>query len=332
MAGERQRCDCELGLDEAEATTGDLPLVCVRCGEATDSFYPAPLDYGRKRFLLRLPLCRSHQNRWRWRAWARRAFGGGVVLAFLGLALRGCCNELRKPTGGDPLTVAFFLIFLAGTLVTLGSLGPHIILAVSAMASGIRIKQLSRKNVILTGVAPEFVEAHRAYRRRDLTSASPPHRRRTRARPLMGTSPGGRKSIRCWKSPAWRLVTWDTITSGPGTCSSHCAGQDPRGQGPTRTLGIDAEQVREACRAPPPLPAPNSLRRRRWRPPPPSAGRAPAHPRRPTPGITPSSAGHLILAILHKPENRRCELLLDLGVSPEGRAGTARRRSSSLKG
>jgi hypothetical protein len=68
MAESGKRCDCELSLDEA--TTGDLPAVCVWCGEAAEFFPTAPLKYQSQRVRLRLPLCRRHASHWGWSAWA----------------------------------------------------------------------------------------------------------------------------------------------------------------------------------------------------------------------------------------------------------------------
>src|SRR4051794_36566346 len=93
-------------LDRYEAENGEMPQVCMRCGEPattvtarTFSWYPSwvmilffcgLLPYilvawlTTKRMLVRLPLCDQHENHWRWRS--QVTWGGLALLVLLGVA------------------------------------------------------------------------------------------------------------------------------------------------------------------------------------------------------------------------------------------------------
>src|SRR5437016_4342498 len=79
-----QRCECTLGLEEA--TKGELPGVCARCGEATNQFRPTMLSYGGRRVRLCLPICGAHKAHGR-KSLPLILFIVGVSLFVLGLCL-----------------------------------------------------------------------------------------------------------------------------------------------------------------------------------------------------------------------------------------------------
>jgi hypothetical protein len=81
---------------QAEATEGDLPPVCVYCGDAASGFYWMGL-FGRQRGFKHLPLCELHRLRWRWlTAIANTA----VVVSLVLLALGALVMALEEPGGG----------------------------------------------------------------------------------------------------------------------------------------------------------------------------------------------------------------------------------------
>jgi len=58
-------------LGRQQAETGDLPAVCMRCGQPTEMWIPrqfsARKDYLERRMLVLVPACDRHRNRWRTR-------------------------------------------------------------------------------------------------------------------------------------------------------------------------------------------------------------------------------------------------------------------------
>ena len=150
--------NCELDLEQAKK--GDLPRVCIRCGEAAALFAHTRLDYHFKRVVLRLPLCSRHEDHWRWRgrAWA------GILIGSLMLALSiaGVVATVSLDFRGVATLLLMMIVISAEIVAAVTFFGSAILYAVLSL-SGIRIKRLGARTVTLTRVAPEFREAYRLH-------------------------------------------------------------------------------------------------------------------------------------------------------------------------
>jgi hypothetical protein len=241
---------------------------------------------------------------------------GGAFVTVFGISLIVIALKLTPAALGNLLLVAGSLFAALGCMAICGSVVTNGILAYV----NIRIGRLGPVSVTLTNVAPEFVEAYRVH----LAS---------------GTE---RAALR---GPAAEDVAHD----GPPRAEEmiqilHVAEQEVRSLGqdylgtkhlllalrvaPTaavsalQTLGLGAEQIREACwaavlvvrRMPETaaLPATPAVRRAL------AAAGAEAQALN-QPAVR---AGHLLLALLREPENEAVQLVLNLGIPPE----EARRR------
>jgi hypothetical protein len=103
-----------------------------------------------KRRTIDVPLCEEHKNHWLWRQLLVYGSLFGVIL--VGVVAGIAMNENEK--GGDvPLSD-----FLCGGTVIL--LIVWVILAVVVQVTSIRVKEITDRNIKLSGVAPEFVEAY----------------------------------------------------------------------------------------------------------------------------------------------------------------------------
>jgi hypothetical protein len=181
MSTQRPRCDCELDL--AAARAGDLPGVCVCCGEATNQFQPTPLRYRGKRIRLRLPYCGTHKKHEGRDSLPLNVLLVGVSLFVLGLCLLMVLVSADSLPGvvRVALGVAAVGAILLGLVTVAISLGGYALLTVRDIAMGrflglsgprIRIRRLGNGAVTLMHVAPEFVEACRVYREGRLDSSA----------------------------------------------------------------------------------------------------------------------------------------------------------------
>ena len=165
MEGTRQRCDCELSLEEA--TKGDLPQVCVWCGEVANSVCAVRLYHQMRRANLHLPLCSADQNHWRRRDWAFYAFLAGVLLLASGVLLIVCTvavlsddRERMVPiAAGDALFLTSSSMCFLGFVIMVASLAAYVILTTRS----IQIRHLGHETITLTRMAPEFAEAYRVH-------------------------------------------------------------------------------------------------------------------------------------------------------------------------
>jgi ATP-dependent Clp protease ATP-binding subunit ClpC len=156
VESQRLQRDCELRL--RDAMQGDLPPVCVWCGDAASQFRAVSLYHWCKRFVLRLPLCEVHKNDFRRRSLVLLASYVGFFLILTGGVVASACAE-----AGPPLSdIAFLAAAWAGGVGFLGLLGFFIYYLV-LMALGIQIRWLGKGRVTLTRVAPEFAEALLVY-------------------------------------------------------------------------------------------------------------------------------------------------------------------------
>jgi hypothetical protein len=302
-----------LWLDEARK--GDLPPVCVWCGKAARAFYPVPLDYWWRRVTLRLPLCGAHGGHWRHRAWARLCLVGGVCLACLGVALGALTatpTEIPRPL----LAVASALTFVIGLLTIGGSLGARAFLRVT----GIRVRRFGPGSVLLTPVATEFVEAHRAYRQErpgPSTRPAPPPPETDPSQVTEEGVPWGEEVHQVLEVAGLeaRGLGHDYFGTGHLLLALRLA-RTPAARA-LQILGIDAEQVREACRAA--TPAGPGLAPGRVAPVTPAVRRALVRAGAEARALNYPSvrAGHVLLAVLREPENEAVQALLDLGISSD---------------
>jgi hypothetical protein len=181
MATQPPRCDCELDLDAAR--DGDLPGVCVGCGEATNRFPPTRLYYGGKRIRLRLPYCGACKK-----PGGRDSLPFTVLILGVSLFVLGLCllmvlvsTDSRQGVVWDTLGYAALGAIVLGLVMLAISLGGYALLTVHDIAMGrflglsgprIRIRRLGHGAVTLMHVAPEFVEACRVYREGGLDSSA----------------------------------------------------------------------------------------------------------------------------------------------------------------
>jgi len=160
-------------LGRYEATQGQLPRVCVRCGAPAAlvkaknfSWHPGwvlalilvgLLPYVivalalTKRMRVRVPLCQQHRYHWASRTWL--ILGGFVFLLALGVGLIALLAALeRRPGAADNV---------GGMLcLGLGVLGlVWLIAAAVAQSTGIRPTEITATRIKLVGVSPGFVEA-----------------------------------------------------------------------------------------------------------------------------------------------------------------------------
>jgi Clp amino terminal domain, pathogenicity island component len=314
MTGTRKRCDCELGLNEAKE--GDLPPVCLWCGDATNQFYNLSLYYLGRRIRFRFPLCESDKNHWRYQSFPLWGIIGVAILIAVGIGLVTVSLDL------PPSNPLIFLLADYGLLAVLGLICFCILWIAHAVLAtrSIRIRRLGRTSVTLTYVAPEFVEALRVYRLGlQVPGASHPF-----SSPNPETSelaapdlPWGEESMQIVEvaSLEARDLGHDYLGTNHLLLALRCT-STPAAKA-LQALGFDAEQLREACRAA--TPASSRSPSAREVPTTPAVRRAfaqaavEAHTR----NHASVRAGHLMLALLREPENEAVQLLLDLGVSPE---------------
>src|SRR5581483_2652600 len=158
-------------LSSREATRGELPRVCMRCGararvEVERGFTWHPqwvyllLLLGilpcvivalilTKRRTVQVPLCEAHQGYWSWRAW----FTGLGLLFLVLLGVAGLVLAVNlDPRGNSPLGGLVCLATAAGFLFYL------LALAIIHQVS-IRPTEITDTGITLTNVSPEFVEA-----------------------------------------------------------------------------------------------------------------------------------------------------------------------------
>jgi len=162
MGTERQRCDCELDLDEAR--TGDLPPVCAWCGEMGNQYPEGVLHCRGMRVVLRLPFCDQHKNHWRRRFWMY--FTCFYSFLFVPAGLFSGYLGISMWTGADSLVVdALFFAGIGAVLLGFAATPIMGIFYLNLKSWGIRISALYEDSITLMHLAPQFVEAYRVYNR-----------------------------------------------------------------------------------------------------------------------------------------------------------------------
>lgn len=154
---------------------GDLPGVCVRCGEATNQFPLSTLSYRGQRIRVCLPFCDTHKPRGR-KSLPVILFVVGVCLFVLGLCLFMAlvAAELQVGLLRNVLAYASLgatvlgLAAIAASLVLYGWLTARDFILFGRTGRRVRIRRLGQDTVTLMHVAPEFVEAYRVHCREKL--------------------------------------------------------------------------------------------------------------------------------------------------------------------
>lgn len=162
-----------LRLESYDRNVEELPDVCMQCGEPatlrkskTFSWFPpwiwvlffvcGLLPFAivamimTKRRTVDVPLCEEHRNHWLWRQLL--VFGTLLGVVVIGVVAWGVliANDNNR---GDPLGG----ILCAGSLIFLVA---WLILAVIVQSTSIRPKEITDRDITLTGVSKAFVEAY----------------------------------------------------------------------------------------------------------------------------------------------------------------------------
>src|SRR5262245_29680291 len=108
----------EVRLGRQQAETGDLPSVCMRCGQPTEAWvrrqFSATSNMQSRRMLVLAPLCQSHRNHWRNRIRTNLAILVGLLL--IAVALIFAPPDLQTPLWiclgvGVPLWLIFNIVY-----------------------------------------------------------------------------------------------------------------------------------------------------------------------------------------------------------------------------
>ena len=313
MEAERQHCDCKLSL--LDAIRGDLPGVCIWCGDSTDRFYPVPLIRWWRVIYLRLPLCGSDKNHWRWRTWT-------VLASYLGLFLCLIGFLAAKPMGGRPSATPAGLVALVtvyacgfGLLLFLGCVGDYLILLIR----GVHIRRHGRETVTLSHVAPEFIEAYRVHRQRMFQPIVLPVQTPL-STAVESAGPDllfGEEALHVIEATRLAASTMGHDHVGTKHLLVALRVINTPAARALEALGLDTEHLRQVCRqtvspvgnAIPAaeLPATPAIRRTLNQ-----AAREATNRKHSTVRVS-----HLLLALLRKPENEAAQILLEMGVAPE---------------
>jgi ATP-dependent Clp protease ATP-binding subunit ClpC len=323
MSGSQQLCDCELDLEQAK--NGDLPRVCIRCGEPADCLVSTPLDYERDRITLQLPLCARHEDQWNWRGWATL----GVFIAG-GVLLLGTCGfvilikSYLRASGA-----ALLLIILLLALASFAFYGCLLLYTVLSR-NRIWIRRLGATSVTLKCVSPDFARAYRiqAASRSDSASPLPAYSKLAESMHIGPESAIGEETILVFQAAAWeaRESSHDYIGTRHLLVALRVVPTEAADA--LRALGIEDEQLGAARRsaASPAvvhspegeLPYTPAVRR--------AISRAAVEAKERSHGSI--RAAHLLLGILREPDNEAVQLLLELGISPEE---AARRSAEAIR-
>jgi hypothetical protein len=183
-------------LGQHEASAGQLPPVCMRCGTFAHTFrqrffFHCPwwvylgIPLGGIPFLVLAwwrgqamrvlaPLCATHQNEWRWQRLAVLLVSLAVTLGLgvASLVLLFQENAAAVKTGKYNAWHQDNLFYLGcGGLLA----GPALYLAAGVLLHylGIHATAIDQHSITLTGVAPEFVEAVRVAHEEGVVATEP---------------------------------------------------------------------------------------------------------------------------------------------------------------
>jgi len=145
----------QFGLTMEEATRGELPLVCMACGEPT--IRHTLWRHGTRQFL-RLPLCSRHEEIYR----RQRLCGGCIFLSLFPLVIilvLVAVAVIMNPWPQLEILLIYLLLLCVGVVGLLAMAGCFVL-----FHAVVRIGRSNRREVIMWGVSPIFIEALRFYR------------------------------------------------------------------------------------------------------------------------------------------------------------------------
>jgi hypothetical protein len=142
----------DLRLDRQEAELGYLPPACMRCGAPAvcwrqRDFKKSGVSQETKSWVI-APLCAAHKNHWLLR-------GLAVPLAFVTWLILSCAGSITA--GREQAGIA---MLVSGVVFVL-----WIALAAFLHYTSIHARQITATDLVLGGVAPEFIEALEQHRR-----------------------------------------------------------------------------------------------------------------------------------------------------------------------
>jgi rhomboid protease GluP len=158
-------------LDLIRTETGQLPMVCMRCGQrattietkvfstnsfpsfrqATRSNYALPFGAGFLEATVQAPFCDEHKNHWAWRSRAMKLSLAGSLITVVVLAVA----MILLGSAGHPNLAGLPCVGMA--VIGFGWL----IFVVTMETTAIRPKRIGEKTVTLTGVSEDFITAYR---------------------------------------------------------------------------------------------------------------------------------------------------------------------------
>jgi ClpA/ClpB-like protein len=150
--------DCELS--RAAVKSGDMPPVCVRCGEAINQFRWVRLYYRGKYYSCLLPLCDADFTTGRRKrlVWMGTLLGLGFVVGGI-LMMEWASRHRSAPLASVAGLMGLFMLpsgLVVGLVIGVWDGLVH-------HERSIRIKRLDGRTMTLAGVAPAFVEALRIH-------------------------------------------------------------------------------------------------------------------------------------------------------------------------
>jgi hypothetical protein len=147
----------QFGLTMEEATRGELPLVCMTCGEP--AIRHSVWEHGRQFF--RLPLCPRHEEIYRrQRLWGGCFFASLLPLViFVVLLAVAVIAAIVNPWPQLEIFL-IYVLFLCVGVVGLVAMAGFLLVYQSAVIFG----RVNRREAIMWGVSPIFIEALRFYR------------------------------------------------------------------------------------------------------------------------------------------------------------------------
>ncbi len=162
-------------LTRQEASRGDLPEVCIVCGERADEFRSKTMYWHppwvfllillfvwpfiiaalltQQRMRVQLPFCSQHRGHWSVRAWTTcLTFAGIFILGFVFFAVFIAAQERGRGRGNDAAMGVVCMIWL---VLLLG----WIVLVAILSFTAVRPQEIKESAIILKGIHPHFIDA-----------------------------------------------------------------------------------------------------------------------------------------------------------------------------
>ncbi len=148
-----------VSLSRQEASRGDLPAVCVVCGEPATEFRSKTMIWHLRSMRVHLPLCRQHGSHWSIRAWTTGlSFAGISVLTVATLAILRSTPIIAEQRL-DRLALFIFTVCLIWLALLIGSF----ILDVILQQTAVRPQEIQESYIRLKGVHARFIDALEEY-------------------------------------------------------------------------------------------------------------------------------------------------------------------------